>query len=722
MNKCTKCGTEFEGKFCPECGTAVSGKPGCPRCGSELNEGVKFCPNCGYNLIEQQPKADTPQSNVSMIVFDWRRLLQYLPIVFFGLWAVLLWAFFASTVVDGDGFFVDKVNLYQMFKDSMMSDMYSAGHALVAFAAISNAYLILLVLAYWKGSRRTRNIFTYASFALHIAVIICASVLSSQCKTFTENGFEEMYGNLPAVVISLTAVFAFLQIVAMLLDKFFGNNDDSTQTIATKKERKPIQVPKFIVSTGKWIRSHNGLTGVLSVTIVAVIVLCTVLPITLGNIFRIGKVNQISLGDTHEQVEAILGKPYAHTSNDRQYNYYSKNATKILDKIYELSEQQDSITNFDKLDKLIAQMEKLEEQLKLLDCKQITVNFAENKVASLTLDTHVGKFDEKKISKIYLGAQSGLINKNYTVDLMDIANGEIEEHIEFTDGSYSLREVSDITVSGVSFATTDRYNKSKYPTSAKLYWTNQYGEQSQTVQLDSSNIDFAYSVSNGQLKLSGTILSRSFYELFGMNLPWEDSNSRYGKITSIYFDKSVNFIPDIAELLTYTSILKEIVVDSDNPFYFSQEGILFNKDKSELLYMPPENESLLSTDWYNAQPQGLIYIGNTLWTYKGTMPQNYKLVIKEDTETIAAEAFINQINLINVFIPSSVTSIGARAFYGCSIEYATIPTTAIGIIPQSHLKKVVINGGTSIGKDAFNRIRDTAKNQKNLLKRSLSRA
>ncbi len=27
MNKCSKCGTEFEGKFCPECGTAANATP-----------------------------------------------------------------------------------------------------------------------------------------------------------------------------------------------------------------------------------------------------------------------------------------------------------------------------------------------------------------------------------------------------------------------------------------------------------------------------------------------------------------------------------------------------------------------------------------------------------------------------------------------------------------------------------------------------------------------
>ena len=50
--QCSKCGTEFEGKFCPECGTPskqgsrVAGKQGfCTNCGEPINGRV--CLNCG---------------------------------------------------------------------------------------------------------------------------------------------------------------------------------------------------------------------------------------------------------------------------------------------------------------------------------------------------------------------------------------------------------------------------------------------------------------------------------------------------------------------------------------------------------------------------------------------------------------------------------------------------------------------------------------------------
>lgn len=41
--KCAYCGNEFEGKFCPQCGTPARNV--CPRCGARVNG--KFCPECG---------------------------------------------------------------------------------------------------------------------------------------------------------------------------------------------------------------------------------------------------------------------------------------------------------------------------------------------------------------------------------------------------------------------------------------------------------------------------------------------------------------------------------------------------------------------------------------------------------------------------------------------------------------------------------------------------
>ncbi len=50
MHKCSKCGHEFEGKFCPECGEKFVDDTLCPRCGTKHEPNVKFCPECGLRL------------------------------------------------------------------------------------------------------------------------------------------------------------------------------------------------------------------------------------------------------------------------------------------------------------------------------------------------------------------------------------------------------------------------------------------------------------------------------------------------------------------------------------------------------------------------------------------------------------------------------------------------------------------------------------------------
>ncbi len=63
MNKCTKCGTEFEGNFCPECGQRAEGQA-CPKCGALRENGAKFCKECGYSFSGASAAQTPPQKTV----------------------------------------------------------------------------------------------------------------------------------------------------------------------------------------------------------------------------------------------------------------------------------------------------------------------------------------------------------------------------------------------------------------------------------------------------------------------------------------------------------------------------------------------------------------------------------------------------------------------------------------------------------------------------------
>ena len=85
-------------------------------------------------------------------------------------------------------------------------------------------------------------------------------------------------------------------------------------------------------------------------------------------------------------------------------------------------------------------------------------------------------------------------------------------------------------------------------------------------------------------------------------------------------------------------------------------------------------DAFYNTAWYNNQPDGLVYAGKVAYKYKGTMPENTSLTLKEGTLGIAGDAFRGCSGLTSITIPDSVTSIDDSAFRGCSsLESITIP-------------------------------------------------
>ena len=83
-----------------------------------------------------------------------------------------------------------------------------------------------------------------------------------------------------------------------------------------------------------------------------------------------------------------------------------------------------------------------------------------------------------------------------------------------------------------------------------------------------------------------------------------------------------------------------------------------------------------NTAWYDKQTDGLLYIGKVLYKYKGKMPENTNIQIKEGTTSITDSAFENCTNLSSITIPEGVTSIGDAAFWNStSLNSIIIPNS-----------------------------------------------
>ena len=117
---------------------------------------------------------------------------------------------------------------------------------------------------------------------------------------------------------------------------------------------------------------------------------------------------------------------------------------------------------------------------------------------------------------------------------------------------------------------------------------------------------------------------------------------------------------------------------------------------------------LRGTAWLNNQPDGIVYLADFVYGYKGDMPANTTIDIKNGTRGFADEAFRNSSGLTSITIPNSVTSIAEAVFEGCTgLKSINIPNTVTYIGGYafsgcSSLTSVTIpNSVTSFGESPF---------------------
>ncbi len=122
-------------------------------------------------------------------------------------------------------------------------------------------------------------------------------------------------------------------------------------------------------------------------------------------------------------------------------------------------------------------------------------------------------------------------------------------------------------------------------------------------------------------------------------------------------------------------------VDSENPKYTSESGVLFDKNKTTLIQYPPAK-----ADETYAVPNSVITLGRGAFAFSNnltsiTLSSNLKTIetaalsnclriqtleLPSSLTSIENEAFASCIALTTINIPASVTSIGVGAFYTCN--------------------------------------------------------
>lgn len=143
-----------------------------------------------------------------------------------------------------------------------------------------------------------------------------------------------------------------------------------------------------------------------------------------------------------------------------------------------------------------------------------------------------------------------------------------------------------------------------------------------------------------------------------VNIP--DSVTSIGDDVFYFCDKLVNItIPssviDVSSS-TFSNCynLMNIYVDANNKNYSSKNGVLFNKDKTTLIYCPMAKTTFTI-------PNGVTSIGDGAFSRCNLT----EIIIPSSVRSIGVAAFWYSRNLTSVTIPSGVTSIGDRAFTDC---------------------------------------------------------
>ena len=223
--------------------------------------------------------------------------------------------------------------------------------------------------------------------------------------------------------------------------------------------------------------------------------------------------------------------------------------------------------------------------------------------------------------------------------------------------------------------------------------------------------DYAFSGCTGLTKINWNAESVSD---FGSYSNVFDNAGTSGDGIDVVFGDNVKRIPANAFYVYYSSYHPKIKSVTIGNSVTSIGGSAFYYCTGLTSIIIPDSVTSIGdgafegTAWYNAKPDGDVYVGRLYYKYKGTMPTDTSIVVKKGTISISDSAFKDCTGLTSVTIPDSVTSIGSSAFSNCTgLTSITIgnSVTSIGDYAFSDctgLTSITIgNSVTSIGYRAF---------------------
>lgn len=278
MHKCLNCGTEFEGNFCPECGTHKNDGKNCRQCGKLLPKNAKFCTECGYSFLGELPAENAraedektaapaareiaaasapvqpaqPQqesyARAPLLNADLLRAahgaLRYIPAALLALFAVLALCFLATPLIGANLFLLGaKESAYEALSDTSVSFLHGSIRTVIVFASF--AFLAAAVM----GIAAHRNKWTALNYADFAAAPFYLAIFSAACALIgiinAEDGGAGVLTSetCPVLLIVFSLLFALFSAGATVGRYFLGKSPALAQAREELEIRRAALVP-----------------------------------------------------------------------------------------------------------------------------------------------------------------------------------------------------------------------------------------------------------------------------------------------------------------------------------------------------------------------------------------------------------------------------------------------------------------------------------------------